>query len=85
MFDSNMRFSPHSFSSLFFFPTNPIQFLCTFNRFNRTIQISADIESTLEIITEMLKYFEEVSLTLPCHLRSIPTDDVLLGLSFTAR
>ncbi|KQS62222.1 heterogeneous nuclear ribonucleoprotein K isoform X2 [Drosophila erecta] len=25
----------------------------------RTIQISADIESTLEIITEMLKYFEE--------------------------
>jgi len=28
---------------------------------NRTIQISADIESTLEIITEMLKYFEEVS------------------------
>lgn len=38
---------------------------------HRTIQISADIESTLEIITEMLKYFEEVSAPKP---GEIPTD-----------
>lgn len=39
---------------------NPTKIQNFYARSHSTIQISADIESTLEIITEMLKYFEEV-------------------------